>query len=207
MDTRDTVNRTLDLCVVGLGNPGVRYADTRHNIGFVIIDMLADRFAVRDFRLESDAHVAQVYTDRHALLVCKPQTYMNRSGVAVSALLDRHGLTPGQLLIISDDTALPTGTLRLRTRGSSGGQKGLQSLIDELGTSAFMRLRCGVGAPPPGDDVADYVLGPFRKDEKDLVAQMARRAGEAVLSLLEQGIERTMNIFNTHPTTSQDRAL
>lgn len=200
-------NQTIDLWVVGLGNPGARYADTRHNIGFVIIDMLADRLAVRDFHLEAGALVADARTDRHTLVLCKPQTYMNRSGDAVAELGRRRGLDADRLLVVCDDAALPVGTLRLRTRGSSGGQNGLQSIIDELGTTSFARLRCGVGSPRDEQDLVDHVLGPFSADERDPVAQMVTRAGDAVLRLLEQGIERTMNIYNTHPTTSQDRAL
>lgn len=200
-------NQTIDLCVVGLGNPGARYADTRHNIGFVIIDMLADRLAVRDFHLEADSLVAEARTDRHTLVLCKPQTYMNRSGLAVATLTERRMIAADRLLVICDDAALPVGMLRLRARGSSGGQNGLQSIIDELGTSSFARLRCGVGFPGDEHDLVAHVLGPFSSDERDPVSRMVRRAGDAVLSLLEQGIERTMNIYNTHTPTSQDRAL
>lgn len=201
------VNQTIDLCIVGLGNPGARYADTRHNIGFVITDMLADRLAVRDFHLEADSLVAEARTERHTLVLCKPQTYMNRSGMAVASLTERRMIAVDRLLVVCDDAALPVGMLRLRGRGSSGGQNGLQSIIDELGTTSFARLRCGVGFPGDETDLVAHVLGPFSADERDPVAQMVRRAGDAVLSLLEQGIERTMNIYNTPSPISQDRAL
>jgi PTH1 family peptidyl-tRNA hydrolase len=178
--------------IVGLGNPGREYRDTRHNIGFMIVDRLAE-LARAEFRSEKGwksevANAADV-------LFCKPQTYMNRSGEAVRAIGQFFKIAPEQTLIIADDMALPLGKLRLRPSGSSGGQKGLQSVIEHLGTQSVPRLRVGIGSASPGDAV-NHVLGKFASSEKSLLEDTLIRAVQAVECAQTRGLQAAMNAYN-----------
>jgi peptidyl-tRNA hydrolase, PTH1 family len=178
--------------VVGLGNPGREYRDTRHNIGFMILDHLAAG-ARADFRSEKAWHseVAR-WGD---VLLCKPQTYMNRSGTAVRAIGQFFKIAPEQMLIVADDLALPLGKLRLRPSGSSGGQKGLQSVIEQLGTQGIPRLRIGIGSAKPGEAV-DHVLGRFAPDERFAMEDSLTRAVDAIACAQSQGLQAAMNAYN-----------
>ncbi|HLB00550.1 MAG TPA: aminoacyl-tRNA hydrolase [Bacteroidota bacterium] len=185
--------------VVGLGNPGSEYDGTRHNVGFGVIDALADRLAARfrTFRLHRSASGRRYGAE---IVLVKPQTYMNNSGEAVRPLLSELELGTDRLLVVCDDLHLPLGTLRLRKKGSDGGHNGLSSLIRELGTDAFARLRCGISgptAPAPGEATADYVLSDFDRAEIDIVDGMTARAAESVLTIVRTGIDGAMNIINT----------
>ena len=177
--------------IVGLGNPGREYRDTRHNVGFMIADRLAAR-ARADFRHEKgwQAEVARAGD----LLFCKPLTYMNLSGQAVRPLSQFYKLDPAQVLIILDDMALPLGKLRLRPDGTAGGHNGLKSIIEHFGTTAVPRLRIGIGAAE--GEATGHVLGRFALEEKDALAQSLDRAVSAVDCLRERGLEVAMNTFN-----------
>ncbi|MCS7066261.1 MAG: aminoacyl-tRNA hydrolase [Fimbriimonadales bacterium] len=182
--------------IVGLGNPGVHYASTRHNVGFWVVDLLARRHTIPLDQLRYSARYGQGEIRGVPVLLVQPMTYMNRSGEAVDLLLDAYHLTPQQILVVCDDIALPLGKLRLRTGGSDGGHRGLRSIITELGTEAFPRLRVGIGAPPEGMDPADYVLSPFEEAEKPLISQMLEHAADACEAWLTEPIEQVMNRFN-----------
>ncbi len=182
--------------IVGLGNPGREYRSTRHNVGFMVVDGLCQAFAIRLARLQSKALVGTGSWNSRKIILAKPQTFMNLSGQPVSSLMRFYKIPPEQLLVIHDDLDLPVGTLRMRPGGGSAGQKGLGSIIAQLGTESFPRLRIGIGRPPGQMDAADYVLEDFLLAEKELLPQVLSRAVEAVQDFIEFGLEHAMNAFN-----------
>ena len=183
--------------IVGLGNPGQEYEMTRHNLGFMLIDRLFERAGGRRFRPESSAKVAEVTLAGRRVILAKPQTYMNLSGDAVRPLLDRYGeADPGNLIVASDDVALPFGMIRVRARGSAGGQKGLKSIIERLGTQEFARVRLGVKPDHPVDDLSNFVLSPIRRRDREELEETVDRAADAVEMILTEGVERAMARFN-----------
>ena len=183
--------------IVGLGNPGREYEMTRHNLGFMLIDRLVTMAGGRRLRSESNAKVAELELAGQRVLVVKPQTYMNLSGDAVRPLLDRYGEgKPANLLVASDDVAIPFGMIRVRARGSAGGQKGLKSIIERLGTQEFARVRLGVKPDHPLDDLSRFVLSPIRNRDRELLDQTLNRAADAVTMILSEGVERAMARFN-----------
>jgi peptidyl-tRNA hydrolase, PTH1 family len=183
--------------IVGLGNPGPEYEMTRHNLGFMLIDRLFERARGRRFRPESSAQVAQVELAGQRVVLAKPETYMNLSGNAVRPLLDRYaeGL-PANLIVASDDVALPFGMIRVRARGSAGGQKGLKSVIEVLGTQDFARVRLGVKPEHPVEDLSSFVLSPIRKRDREMLDEALDRAADAVETILTECVERAMARFN-----------
>ena len=183
--------------IVGLGNPGREYEMTRHNLGFMLIDRLFERAKGRRFRPESSARVAQVELAGQRVLLVKPETYMNLSGDAVRPLLDRYGEgSPANLIVASDEVALPFGMIRVRARGSAGGQNGLKSIIAALGTQEFARVRLGVKPEHPVDDLSSFVLSPIRKRDLEMLEDAVNRAADAVETILTDGVERAMARFN-----------
>ena len=183
--------------IVGLGNPGPAYTGTRHNVGFDVADALASRngIALRGEKFHGWFALVGSGEQRFALL--KPATYMNRSGRAVLAAVTFYKLEPADLLVVSDDMALPVGRLRMRIGGSSGGHNGLQDIIDRLGTDAWCRLRIGIGGPI--GDPADYVLSRFSTEEADVARNATVRAADAVECWMEHGPELTMTRYNGDP--------
>ena len=183
--------------VVGLGNPGDQYENTRHNAGFQVIDALADRgnFPVQRLKFHALTNTATV--GGQGVLEMKPVTYMNLSGQAVGEAARFYKISPDHVLVISDDVDLPLGKLRIRKGGSAGGHNGLKSIIQHLGTDQFPRLKVGVGSKPhPDYDMADWVLGKLQGEDKKIMDDAAVRAAQAVECLLSQGIDRAMNQFN-----------
>ena len=183
--------------VVGLGNPGDQYENTRHNAGFQVIDALADRgnFPVQRLKFHALTNTATV--GGQGVLVMKPVTYMNLSGQAVGEAARFYKISPDHVLVISDDVDLPLGKLRIRKGGSAGGHNGLKSIIQHLGTDQFPRLKVGVGGKPhPDYDMADWGLGKLQGEDKKIIDDAAVRAAQAVECLLSQGIDRAMNQFN-----------
>lgn len=183
--------------VVGLGNPGARYAETRHNIGFLVVDQLADRYAVARPRCKFRALLAEARVGDETVWLLQPQTYMNCSGEAVAAAVRFYQIDLADLLVVCDDLSLPLGRLRFRRKGSDGGHKGLRSIITCLGTAEFPRLRLGIGGP---DELAmaaiEYVLSPFRDDEIEVLNQTLQRAAAGAEKWIREGIEAAMNQFN-----------
>ena len=182
--------------IVGLGNPGRKFERNRHNVGFMLLNRLSSRLGVTFGTVESKGLVAKSSYLGERVILVKPQMYMNKSGVAVSSLVHFYKVRMDNFLVAYDDVDLPLGTLRLRTSGSSAGQKGMQSIIDRLGTEEFPRLRIGTGRPPGRMEAADYVLQDFPKDETELLADALNRAVEAVLTYLQYGLDRAMNTYN-----------
>jgi peptidyl-tRNA hydrolase, PTH1 family len=183
--------------IIGLGNPGPKYEWTRHNCGFMVIDELARRSGKSVKAPECQALTARVTIGLEEVLLAKPQTFMNLSGVAVVALINKYEVRErSSILIISDDLALPFGKIRIRAQGSAGGQKGLKSIIEKLGGQDFPRLRLGIAPDHPVNDAADFVLSEFPKKDRDALAQMVAQAADAVEALLTIGVANAMSKYN-----------
>ena len=182
--------------IVGLGNPGREYRFTRHNIGFMCLDHLADRLGTAFKRVESHALVTKASYQSNHLVLAKPQTYMNLSGQAVTALARFYKVSQENLLVVYDDVDLPLGMLRLRSAGGSAGQKGMQSIIERLGSQEFPRLRLGIGRPPGRMDAASYVLQEFHPTEKELLSMTLDRAVDAILTFVTEDLMIAMNRYN-----------
>jgi PTH1 family peptidyl-tRNA hydrolase len=188
--------------IVGLGNPGKEYRETRHNVGFRVVDEIARRHDLALAMAPSqvpDAFLAKKYGPE-PWLVAKPLTFMNRSGDAVAALSHYYDIAPADLLVVVDEVALPFGRLRARARGSAGGHNGLKSVIERLGTTEFPRLRLGVGRGDTRRDLADHVLSKFEADERAALEEFITRAADAAEMFAADGIEKVMNTYNPGAT-------
>jgi PTH1 family peptidyl-tRNA hydrolase len=183
-------------CVVGLGNPGEEYRTTRHNVGFRVVDVVAARWNVDIRRPEFRALTAEAMLGRSMVLLMKPQTFMNSSGRSVAEALTNLALPPERLIAIYDDLDLPVGRIRVRPDGGTGGHRGVASLTEHLGTDAFARVRLGIGRPPEGCAVIDYVLSPFAADDAVEMARVVSRAADAVECIVTDGIVAAMEAFN-----------
>jgi peptidyl-tRNA hydrolase, PTH1 family len=182
--------------IVGLGNPGYEYAQTPHNLGFMAVDRLAEISGVAVARRESQALVASTELERETLVLAKPQTFVNLSGMAVANLLRRLELDPASLIVLVDDVNLPLDMVRIRLRGSAGGHNGLKSVIGALGSEQFLRVRIGAAPERPIEDLVSYVLRPFARRDLGRVAEAVDQAVEAVRMILKEGPQKAMNGFN-----------
>jgi PTH1 family peptidyl-tRNA hydrolase len=194
----------LRLCVIGLGNPGAQYARTRHNVGFHVVDRLADVLHIRKFAVHPTHLLAETKRGDWSVLLCKPTTFMNRSGDAVVNLHRTLGIDFSELLVVYDDVSLPLGVLRLRRRGSDGGHNGLSSILHATNSASVARLRCGIGSFSSHGDLADFVLRPFETEEVPRVDAMTATAADAVLAVMDDGWSRAMNVYNTIQPNKQD---
>lgn len=188
--------------IVGLGNPGSEYAQTRHNIGFRVIEGLVRRHSLGAERSTYQARIVRGIINETAVVLVRPQTFMNLSGECVAPLMRMFGLTPDQLLVITDDLDLPTGQIRVRAVGSPGGHNGLKSLVHTLKTENFPRIRVGIGRPAPGLSVIDHVLGDFGPEELPLIETALELATDAVELIIRQGIEAGMCRYNGRTSSS-----
>jgi len=196
----------IDFVVLGLGNPGSEYLDTRHNVGSNVVRRFARERNSRLRRIGRLVRVARIelngsgidgQTETISVLAGIPTTFMNESGSAAAWLLERCGVSPECLMVVHDDLDLPLGTVRFKFGGGSGGHRGVESVIKALGTYSFQRLRIGIGRPPAGEEPVDYVLGPFAPEERDLADQSSARAAEAIEYALIHGIDAAMNLYNS----------
>ena len=181
--------------IVGLGNPGSEYSDTRHNVGFMAIDALARHLGISSWKKRNQALVSECRGSEPMVLV-KPQTFMNLSGVAVGELARWYKVPTEDIIVIFDDMDLPLGRLRLRTKGSSGGHRGIESLLTHLPNGNFPRIRIGIDRPPTNWQVVDYVLSHFTPEEQPLLSEAIKRAAEAAECIVKQGMNKAMNGFN-----------
>jgi len=182
--------------IVGLGNPGRDYRNTRHNIGFMAVDAFAATLNIKMTRVQFKAIIGSEVIGASRVILAKPQTYMNLSGQAVASLLRFYKIPVEHLMVINDDLDLPLGTIRIRPGGGSAGQKGIGSIIDRQGTQEFPRLRLGIGRPPGQMDSADYVLQPFSNGESELLSAVLEKAVDAIKTFVSEGLEAAMNKFN-----------
>ena len=192
LDSLDKAN-TL---IVGLGNPGLAYRHNRHNIGFMVADVLAQKLEIPLKRVKFKAQIGNGRIEGIPVIIAKPLTYMNNSGEAVAPLVHYFKVPLERMLVIHDDMDLPLGTLRMRPSGGSAGHNGMLSIFDKLGTNAIPRLRVGIGRPPGRMDPADYVLQDFPKNEEELLNMVIAQACEAVLAFITTGLEKAMNTYN-----------
>ncbi len=190
--------------IVGLGNPGPRFADTRHNIGWRVLDLAAHQLQIPVSERRPKAVLGTGYFAGRRVVLAKPRTFMNNSGEAVEYLLARFGGNGSNLLIIYDEMALPVGRIRIRAAGSDAGHNGIRSIISAIGGVNFPRLRVGVGAPPQGMEGRDYVLGKFTADESNGISAAVDRSAAAIRCLLEESIDVAMNHFNQDPAKQEE---
>lgn len=194
MMTEQTVNSGY--LIVGLGNPGREYRETRHNVGFMMIDRLCTGMGTKIGKVQSKALMGTGQYAGHKVILAKPQTYMNLSGQSVSGLMRFYKVPATNFLVAYDDLDLPLGTLRMRPSGGSAGQKGIGSIIEQLGTADFARMRIGIGRPPGQMDAAAYVLQKFTSQEQEILDMTLDRAVKAAQVFVERGLETAMNLFN-----------
>ena len=182
--------------IVGLGNPGLKYAGTRHNTGFSVLTEISDRYDIPVNKRQCKALVGHGFIAGEKVVLAMPQTYMNLSGEAVSGLVSFYKCTEKDVIVIYDDVSLDVGKIRVRPKGSAGGHNGIKDIIEKLGTDTFDRVKVGVGQKPPEYDLADYVLGHFAKEDLPVMRDAAGRAADAVETLIKEGCDSAMNKYN-----------
>ncbi len=185
--------------IVGLGNPGTKYQGTRHNLGFFIIDRLAQQNNIAISKSVCDALVGEWFSSGGTMVLAKPQNFMNRSGEVVTGLLAEYRGAADDLVVVCDDLDLPLGRIRIRPKGSAGGHRGILSIQQHLAGAPFCRVRVGIGRPPEGVDAVDYVLEPFSAIEQDGLGKIIERAAASVECIVTEGVERAMGRFNRAP--------
>ncbi len=185
----------VEFLIVGLGNPGPEYENTPHNLGFMVIDRLAESHVIRVSRKENQSFVGLGAIQQKQVALAKPQTYMNLSGPSVNGLLERYELKPDRLILVYDELDLPWGTMKIKPKGSAAGHKGPKSVISSIGTGDFVRVRIGIhpGVPVDGEE---FVLRPFKKSQKQEVEEAVAKGAAAVESIIAEGVEKSMTVFN-----------
>lgn len=187
----------FDMMIVGLGNPGIEYEGTRHNIGFAAMDAICEKFEVSLKKMKFDAYIGDVEIGKKRVLLIKPLTYMNLSGKSVGAAANFYKIPAENILVMYDDISLNPGTVRIRRKGSAGGHNGIKDIIEVLGSDNFPRIKIGVGAKPhPDYDLKDWVLGKFKAEDKDAVAASLETTVKAVNEILSRGIDSAMNKYS-----------
>jgi peptidyl-tRNA hydrolase, PTH1 family len=192
------------LLVVGLGNPGEEYADTPHNAGFLVVDRLAEAHGIRVTRKDSKALMGLGEIAGKPVMLAKPQTFMNLSGTSVGPLIEKHGLTPADLIVVWDELNLPWGGLKIMKQGSAGGHNGAESLIGSLGTKEFVRVRLGVHPGHPLPSGMEYLLAPVKRSRKKEWEELVGRGADAVASIIAEGAEKAMTKFNRRAQGSNE---
>lgn len=188
-------------CIVGLGNPGKQYEETKHNIGFHVIDLLAEKYHIDVTKFKNRALIGDGTINGRRVLLVKPQTFMNLSGESVLEIVNFYKIPQERFVVIFDDTSLPCGTVRIREKGSHGGHNGIRNIIDRMGTDVFYRIKVGIGEKPNGWDLADYVLAKFSPEDLPLMEQGKEKAVMGVELMLSRGIADAMNRVNQKPKT------
>jgi len=192
--------------IVGLGNPGIEYQFTPHNMGFLAVDRIAEQYGVRVSNRRCRALTGRAVMAEQDVLLAKPETYMNLSGMSVRELVREHEVDPTRdLIVIYDELDLPLGAIRIRQRGSSAGHNGMESIIGALGSDEFVRMRLGIAPDHPVKDGARYVLGPFRKSQEAAVVEELDKAAEAVKVILVEGVAKAMSLYNRRPEPPEER--
>jgi len=188
--------------IIGLGNPGCEYTDTRHNVGFMLVNRIAGAWNIRLGKKKLEGELGEGTYEGKRIILVKPRTFMNLSGFCVSAVLNFYKAAPDTMIVICDDFSLPLGQVRIRRSGSSGGQKGLASIISQVGTDAFARLRVGIGHLQQGQEPVHHVLGKFSAREREIIEEALSRSERALSIYLREGIDRAMSYCNTKPAAA-----
>ncbi|WP_029543162.1 aminoacyl-tRNA hydrolase [Selenomonas sp. AB3002] len=189
--------------IVGLGNPGREYAQTKHNVGFMLLDALAEKMGITDWQSKFDALIAEGRMGTEKILLVKPQTYMNESGRAVGPLMNWYKLMPEQLIVAHDDMDIPAGTIRIRKKGSAGGHNGIKSVLAHLGDENFSRVRIGIGRPLPGWTVINHVLAPFQEEDVPKIKEAIQYLLPAVECIVTEDTDKAMNLYNPKKVKKQ----
>ena len=189
--------------IVGLGNPGREYAQTKHNVGFMLVDALAEKLGIADWQSKFDALIAEGRMGTEKILLVKPQTYMNESGRAVGPLMNWYKLMPEQLIVAHDDMDIPAGTIRIRKKGSAGGHNGIKSVLAHLGDENFSRVRIGIGRPLPGWTVINHVLAPFQEEDVPKIKEAIQYLLPAVECIVTEDTDKAMNLYNPKKVKKQ----
>ena len=182
--------------IVGLGNPGTRYESTRHNVGFETVDVLSRQYGISVVKLKHKAYIGEGQINGSRVVLVKPQTFMNLSGESVRDVLEWYKAQSGNVIVVYDDVDLQLGSIRVRPKGSAGTHNGMRSILYQIRTDNFPRVRIGIGKPPEGWEIADYVLGKFTGEEKVVIGNSIKKAADAVAMIIESGTEAAMNKFN-----------
>ncbi|PWT99591.1 MAG: aminoacyl-tRNA hydrolase [Terriglobia bacterium] len=182
--------------VAGLGNPGAEYALTPHNLGFLVVDLLAERHGIRITRKDSRALVGMGEIDGRRVMLAQPQTFMNLSGASLASLMEKHSIESGNLMVVYDELDLPWGALRIKPKGSAAGHKGMQSVIAAVGTNEIVRVRLGIHPDHPVADGAEFVLAPMNRAQRKELDELVGYAADAVRSIIAEGVEKAMTRFN-----------
>jgi peptidyl-tRNA hydrolase, PTH1 family len=194
---KSNIDQSLNVYLIaGLGNPGREYKQTRHNIGFMVAEQLSSDLSISMGKVQSRAIIGMGRALDSKIIIAKPQTYMNRSGEAVKGLIKFYKIPLENLIVIHDDLDIPFGTIRIRKQGGPGGQKGVKSIIDHMGTQEFNRLRMGIDRPPGRMDAADYVLQRFSRNEEEQLEPLVKQASKAVQTIISRGMDQAMNEYN-----------
>lgn len=189
--------------IVGLGNPGREYAQTKHNVGFMLVDALAEKMGITDWQSKFDALIAEGRMGTEKILLVKPQTYMNESGRAVGPLMNWYKLMPEQLIVAHDDMDIPAGTIRIRKKGSAGGHNGIKSVLAHVGDENFSRVRIGIGRPLPGWTVINHVLAPFQEEDVPKIKEAIQYLLPAVECIVTEDTDKAMNLYNPKKVKKQ----
>ena len=189
--------------IVGLGNPGREYAQTKHNVGFMLVDALADKLGISNWQEKFDALIAEGRLGTEKILLVKPQTYMNDSGRAVGPLMNWYKLSPEDLIVAHDDMDIPAGTIRIRKKGSAGGHNGIKSVLAHLGDEHFSRVRIGIGRPLPGWTVINHVLAPFQEEDVPKIKEAIQYLLPAVECIVTEDTDKAMNLYNPKKVKKQ----
>lgn len=189
--------------IVGLGNPGREYAQTKHNVGFMLLDALAEKMGITDWQSKFDALIAEGRMGTEKILLVKPQTYMNESGRAVGPLMNWYKLMPEQLIVAHDDMDIPAGSIRIRKKGSAGGHNGIKSVLAHLGDENFSRVRIGIGRPLPGWTVINHVLAPFQEEDVPKIKEAIQYLLPAVECIVTEDTDKAMNLYNPKKVKKQ----
>jgi peptidyl-tRNA hydrolase, PTH1 family len=192
--------------VAGLGNPGAEYANTPHNLGFLVVDRIAEQHGIRVSRKDSNALIGVGEIGGRSVMLAKPQTFMNLSGSSLRPLMEKHSLTAQDLIVIYDELDLPWTGLRIKPKGSGAGHNGVESVIQSLGTQDFIRVRLGINPGHPIRDGADFVLAPFRRSQKKALDELLGYAADATTSIITEGVEKAMTKFNRRAQGSTEEA-
>ena len=192
--------------IVGLGNPGKQYENTRHNMGFLAVDLLAEKYNIDVNKIKFKALVGEGRIAGQKVLLVKPQTYMNLSGEAVRQAMDFYKIDPEELIVIYDDIDIPTGTFRIRKKGSPGTHNGMRNIFQHIQTNDFPRIRVGIGSGKK-DNLAGYVTGGISKSEQELLADVLKNSADAAACIIEKGIDKAMNEYNVRPKKEKKKAV